>query len=71
MTGLHAALDNVSWRVSTRCDGGACVMVECQPDSIIVGNKGQPNGPYLIYTTAAWEGFLLRAKRGDFDHLAR
>ena len=70
MPALQVALDNVSWRISKRCDGGACVMVGRQAESILVGNTMQPNGRYVIYTNAAWKKFLLGVKRGDFDHPA-
>lgn len=63
-------LDNVNWHVSKRCDGGACVMVGYRDESVLVGNTIQPNGPYVTYTTAAWNKFLLSVKRGDFDHPA-
>lgn len=67
---LQPDLDKVSWRVSQRCDGGACVVVGCQDKSIIVGNTIQPNGPHVTYSTAAWNKFLHSVKRGDFDHSA-
>lgn len=70
MPALQVALDNVSWRVSKQCDGGACVMVGSQAESIIVGNSMQPNGPHVIYTNAAWKKFLIGVKRGDFDRPA-
>ncbi len=70
MPALQPELNNVSWRVSKRCDGGACVVVGHRDESILVGNTTQPNGPYVIYTTAAWKRFLLGVKQGDFNRPA-
>jgi len=70
MPALPSALENVSWRVSKRCDGGACVMVGRQAESILVGNTTQPDGPYISCTNTAWEKFLFAAKRGEFDNPA-
>ena len=69
MPSLKTGLDNVSWRVSRRCDGGQCIMVGCQDKAIIVGITTQPSGPYVIYPVLAWERFLFSVKRGDFDRL--
>ncbi len=70
MPALQPDFNSVSWRLSKRCDGGACIMVGHRDESILVGNTGQPGGPYIEYTTAAWKKFLLSVKRGDFDRPA-
>jgi Domain of unknown function (DUF397) len=70
MPALQPELDNVSWRVPKRCDGGACVVVGYRDDSILVGSTMQANGPYITYTAAVWKKFLLNIKRGDLDHPA-
>jgi Domain of unknown function (DUF397) len=70
MPALQLDLDNVCWRVSKRCDGGACVVVGSRDESIIVGNTTRPNGPYVIYTSDVWKKFLLSVKQGDFDRPA-
>jgi hypothetical protein len=70
MPALQPDLDKVSWHISKRCDGGACVAVGCRDKSILVGNTVQPEGPYVTYTSDAWKKFLVSVKRGDFDHPA-
>ena len=70
MSALHPEFKGFSLRVSSRCDGGACVMVGHENESIIVGNSTQRNGPYVIYTRAAWSKFLLSVKQGEFDQPA-
>lgn len=70
MPAFQTPFGHVNWRISERCDGGACVMVGSQAGSIFVGNTKKPDGPYVIYTNSAWEKFLLSAKRGDFDRPA-
>jgi hypothetical protein len=70
MPALQPDLDNVSWRISKRCDGGACIVVGYGDESILVGNTTRPNGPHITYTASAWKEFILRVKRGDLDHPA-
>jgi hypothetical protein len=67
MPPLQLHVNNSGWRVSKRCDGGACVMVGRQKGSILVGNAAQPNGPHIAYTFAAWRNFLLGLRQGAFD----
>ena len=67
MPALQRHVNNYSWRVSRRCDGGHCVMVGHQEGSILVGNAAQPNGPHIAYTFAAWRDFLLAIRQGSFD----
>jgi hypothetical protein len=60
---------DLAWRSSRTCDGGACVMLARQGDSVMFGNTSHPEGPVYIYTQAEWNEFLIGAKRGDFDDL--
>lgn len=60
---------DLAWRVSTTCDGGACVMVARQGDSILLGNSSQPDGPVYSYTRTEWKEFLAGVKLGDFDEI--
>ena len=67
MPAFQPDANNVSWRVSQQCDGGACVAVGGWRQSILVGDIKQPGGPFVTYTAGAWEKFLGRVKKGDFD----
>lgn len=62
--------EDLTWRVSRTCDGGSCVMVALQADSVVLGNTSQPHGPVYTYTRAEWEEFLAGVKLGDFDEIA-
>ena len=61
--------ENLTWRVSRTCDGGACVMVARDGEFIRFGNTSQPNGPKLSYTRAEVAAFAAGIKRGEFDDL--
>jgi predicted secreted Zn-dependent protease len=60
----------LDWRVSRACEGGACVMVTRNGDSVIFGNTTTPDGPTYSYTTAEWQQFVVGVKQGDFDDIA-
>lgn len=62
--------EDLVWRKSRTCDGGACVIISRQGDSILIGNSGQPTGPFNTFSRAEWKEFLAGAKLGDFDDLA-
>lgn len=64
-----SAPGELEWRVSRTCEGGACVMVARQGDSIVFGNTSQPDGPVYAYTGAEWKEFIAGVKLGDFDGL--
>jgi Domain of unknown function (DUF397) len=64
-----SAPGGLSWRVSRTCDGGACIMVAGDGDSVVFGNASQPDGPVYAYTGAEWKEFLVGVKRGDFDDI--
>jgi hypothetical protein len=64
---LQPCSNNLGWRVSRRCDGGACVMVGRQDEAIIVANAEQPNGTHMVYPVAAWRDFLLSIRQDAFN----
>lgn len=67
---IHAsALGGLDWRVSSTCEGGACVGVIRQGEVVMIGNTGNPDGPVSKFTEDEWRHFLTGAKRGDFDSL--
>jgi predicted secreted Zn-dependent protease len=69
MTTYPSASEDLSWRKSRTCDGGACVMVARDGDFVVFGNTTQPDGPVYVYTEAEWKEFLVGAKQGDFDDI--
>jgi hypothetical protein len=64
-----AAQDNAGWRVSSLCDGGTCVGVSRQGESIVIGNTGNLDGGVTRFTVQEWHAFLAGVKLGDFDDL--
>ncbi len=61
--------EGLTWRVAKACDGGACVMVARDGESILFGNTTQPDGPKLSYTRPEVKAFAAGIRRGDFDDL--
>lgn len=70
MTTYPSAQGRLDWHVSRTCDGGACVMVARDGDSVVFGNTSQLDGPVYVYTRAEWNEFLAGVKAGDFDEIA-
>lgn len=70
MTINASAPAGLGWRVSRTCDGGACVMVARDGESVVFGNTAEPGGPVYSYSRAEWKEFLEGVKRGDFDDIA-
>ena len=62
-----SASANLDWRWSRACEGGACIKVARDKDSVVFGNTTDPGGPTHSYSTAEWEQFVIGVKRGDFD----
>ena len=65
-----SAPEDVNWRKSRTCDGGACVLVAEHGESVMFGSTEEPNGPVFVYTKTEWREFLAGAKLGDFDDIA-
>jgi len=70
MTASSSARDDLEWRKSRTCDGGACVVVSRQGDSILIANSGHMSGPFNVFTRAEWKEFIAGVRHGDFDDLA-
>lgn len=70
MTAYPSARGGLEWRKSRTCDGGACVVVSRQDESILVANSAQMSGPFNVFTRAEWKEFVAGIKLGDFDDLA-
>jgi hypothetical protein len=63
------ASEDLTWRVSRTCDGGACVMVARDGEFVLFGNTGKPSGPKLSFSRAEVAAFAAAIKRGEFDGL--
>ncbi|WKX71910.1 DUF397 domain-containing protein [Streptomyces sp. XD-27] len=61
-----------AWRKSSYSDGGAnnCVEVaDGHPGVMPVRDSKDPDGPALVFTSAAWSSFVTAIKRGEFAEL--
>ena len=63
------APEGLTWRVSRRCDGGACVMVARDGELILIGSTTQPDGPKISFTKTEVAAFAAGIKSGEFDDL--
>jgi len=70
MTASPSARGDLAWRKSRTCDGGACVVVSRQGESILIANSGQMRGPVSVFSRAEWKEFVAGIKLGDFDDFA-
>jgi predicted secreted Zn-dependent protease len=60
---------SLTWRTALNCDGGACVEVAADRDTVLIRNSRQPSGLLLEYTPEEWHEFVSGIKNGDFDDL--
>ncbi len=61
--------NSLTWRTALSCDGGACVEVAADQNSILMRNSRRPDGPLVEYTPEEWHEFVSGVKKGDFDDL--
>jgi predicted secreted Zn-dependent protease len=61
--------NSLTWHTALSCDGGACVEVAADRDTVLIRNSRQPGGPLLEYTPEEWHEFVSGVKKGDFDGL--
>jgi Domain of unknown function (DUF397) len=61
---------DLKWYVSRTCDTGACVKVARKGAVVVIGNTGNPDGPFSEFTIEEWRQFLAGAKLGHFDEIA-
>jgi hypothetical protein len=59
----------LTWRTALSCDGGACVQVAADQQTILIGSSRQPGGPVLNFDPNEWHEFVAGIKKGDFDDL--
>ncbi len=60
---------NTEWRKSTRSgsNGGQCVEVRRQDETIQVRDSKDPTGPILRFNAKEWAAFVGGAQDGEFD----
>jgi hypothetical protein len=61
----------LTWRTALSCNGGACVQVAANDNSILIGNSRRPGDPVVEYTPHEWHEFVAGIKNGDFDDLLK
>jgi hypothetical protein len=68
MSTYSSASGDLSWKVSSFCDGGQCVKVARRGEFVLVGNT---NNPEIVseFTVDEWSQFLAGAKLGEFDSI--
>jgi Domain of unknown function (DUF397) len=62
-------LGDLPWRIAQMCNGGTCVRVASNGDTVFIGDSKSPSGPVLRYTRDEWTTFVAGVKHGDFDDL--
>jgi hypothetical protein len=55
------------WRKSTRSTSGACVEIAPRPESILMRDSKDPDGPRLSFDRAAFATFIAGVQAGEFD----
>ncbi|MEU8921855.1 DUF397 domain-containing protein [Kitasatospora sp. NPDC048545] len=67
---MRNELDTASWRKSSYSgpDGGDCIEVApgFLPGAVPVRDSKDPDGPSLIFPTAAWSSFITAIRDGQF-----
>jgi hypothetical protein len=58
-----------AWRISRKCESGACVEVGTVEDSVIVRNSADPDGAYFTFGRGEWQVFIARFKSKVPDSL--
>jgi len=64
-----SASEEISWRVSSRCDSGQCVGVARRGDSILITNTSGPQSPVSEFSIDEWRQFVAGVRLGDFDDI--
>lgn len=64
-----ASYGALSWRVARLCNGGACVRVAADGETVLIGDSKDPDGAVLTYSRSEWTAFVEGIRQGDFDDL--
>ena len=70
MSMYTSAPAGLTWRISSKCESGACLMVARQGELILIGNTKHPEGPVSVFTRDEWRNFITGIKLGAFDGIA-
>ena len=63
---LAHELGDVCWRKSSYSGvAGDCVEVALLEGGLAVRDSKDPQGPALVFSSAAWEAFIAEAKKGS------
>jgi len=54
------------WRKASRCGSSACVEVGSCGDRVVIRDSGDPQGPQLTFSRAAWARFRAALDSGVF-----
>lgn len=57
------------WRISRKCESGACVEVGTKEGSVIVRNSADPDGVCVTFGRCEWQVFATKIKDGDLESL--
>jgi hypothetical protein len=60
-------LDSLSWRRSSRCNGGSCVEVAELDSVIMIRDSAEPGNTPIIVSRDAWLNFVLGVRIGLFQ----
>ncbi len=57
-------IDGLNWRKSSRSggNGGACIETASTPDTILIRDSKNPDGPRLAFTPRTWAAFAAKVK---------
>jgi Domain of unknown function (DUF397) len=51
------------WRISSWCDGGACIEIAIQDHAVLLRSSADPDGPVLAFGPAAWRELIAGIKQ--------
>jgi hypothetical protein len=71
MPSIDGDFGSLDWRKAQHSvNNGECVeLATPATGKIVIRDSKDPHGPVLMYSAAEWQAFLVRAKKGEFDHL--
>jgi hypothetical protein len=61
---------DLNWHKARSCEGGQCIIVARDKDSVVFGDSADPGGAAFSYTMTEWQQFVIGVKQGDFDGIA-
>ncbi|MFF1788906.1 DUF397 domain-containing protein [Kitasatospora sp. NPDC058243] len=66
---MDVKLTRASWRKSSYSgSGGQCVEVaDGFTDLMPVRDSKDPEGPFLLFSSSAWQAFVTATRTGEFD----